>query len=311
MRPKTQGGFTITELIIAVAVASIIAAILFGSYRLGFLREAALSSDARSLVTALNYARVRGLEDKSYARIAQVSLEQEVPNTGSQAGTKRYAKVQLELQGDTEAALDFLDGEFVTFAGLDMPPFSNLNDMSHRIHPISGDDFSPIQISTHPETWRVDAMVEFPMEYNPNADIPETDAYAPGAAFVKCLSRASQLVIRKQSTIDPTDPKFALPPFFVYHDNQVRIAMEPPQAGGAITDDSIVLSFDAMGYTTRAEGYRLWLMRAEDDPARALDETHRKTMQLKVVNVTPLGRSFLWKTMTKQEEEAYEGKEGL
>lgn len=311
MRRNKQGGFTMTELIVTVAVAAIVGSVLFGAYRIGFLREAALSADARSLVSALNYARVRGLEDKEYARVVYAIL---TDPTGTEGDETTYSKVKLELEAKKEADLEFEDNDFVTFSGLDMVPFSYLNDMAHRIHPYSGSDFNPVQISTYPdEKWRLEITVEFPLRYSadPEADPPEVDNCSPKAAFMKCLSRASKLIIRKQSQIDANDAKYSSEHFFVYHDNQVRIALEPAQAGDLVVDDSIKISFDSMGYATRPGGYRLWLMRAKDDPIDALDPIERQKMQLKVVNTTPLGRTFLWKTYTKQEEEVAEGKEGL
>ncbi len=305
MGRNREHGFTVGELIVVVAIASIIAVMLFGGYRLGLLRDAALSADARSLVSALNYARVRGIEDRAFARVVNISVDGAEPDPDN-PGVTWYSKMIFKLEAEEEPDLKYLDGDFVTFTGMEKPPFVDLNDMSHTIHPVSGSDFIPSQSG---DKWNLNVMIEFPSSIETGGD--EVTTYDPKAAFMKCLSRASKLVIRKQSTIDKTDPRFATRQYFVYHDNQVRIAMEPEESGGAIPDDSIIVSFDSLGFATRDEGYRLWLMRAQDNPLDAMDTNKRKSMQLKVVNVTPLGRTFLWKRYTKAEEKALEGKEGL
>ena len=161
-------------------------------------------------------------------------------------------------------------------------------------------------------------MIEYPTEFlmvTEPGDRPYRLSYSPSteneAAFIKCMSRASQLVIRRESLVPQNDPKYYEHGYFVYHDTQIRIAMEPTVAGAAPVDDSILISFDSMGYATRPDGYRLWLMRPDANPVEAMTPTSRSSMHLKVVNVTPLGRAYLWKTLTKTEEKAYEGKEGL
>ena len=133
MKGNKQSGFTLTELLVAVGVASIIGAVLVGSYRLGFLRESRLSSDARSLVSALNYARVRALEDKGYARVSQASLE--MPIGPPEANVQKYGKVRFELEAEKEADLSFVDTDFVAFSGMHTAPFDAICDVPLRIHP--------------------------------------------------------------------------------------------------------------------------------------------------------------------------------
>lgn len=309
MGRNRESGFTMGELLVVVAVAGIISALLVGGYRLGLLREAAMSADARSLVSALNYTRVRGLEDRSFARVINIYVDGGVPDPNNPDVTW-YSKMICKLEAEKESDLKFYEGDFVSFTGMEKQPYIDLNEMAHVIHPISGSDFVPVKVSDPPdERWNLTVTLEFPSSVESGGD--ELTNYNPSSAFLKCLSRASQLVIRKQSTIDPTDAKFSKPGYFVYHDNQVRVALEPPLAGGVVSDDSIIVSFDSQGFSTREEGYRLWVMRARDNPVDALDATKRDKMQLKVVNVTPLGRSFLWRPLTKAEEQSLEGKEGL
>lgn len=305
MEGNRQEGFTLAELLVVMAVAAIMVVAIMMSYRIGFMREAALSSDARSLVTALNYARIRGLENKDFARVitsASINGQTDPANPD----VMWYGTVEFLLQADKESDLKYLDNDFVTFTGLE-DPHTDLNDMAHRIHPKTGTDFVP---QPDGDKWKLSVIVEFPTSVETTT---QPSSSTPEAAFMKCLSRASKLIIRKESALDPAERaegRFDGLGYFVYKDAQVKIVMEPPFTGGTIPEDSILVAFDSMGFATRAEGYRLWVLRPDEPSANILDATKWPGMEAKVVNVTPLGRSFLWTRVSKVKEQQLSGKEG-
>ncbi len=279
---KNRQGFTITELMVATAVAAILVAVFLGYHRTGFYREYALSSEARSLAAALNTARMKAAEARLFVDLSVC-----------QGTTQGTVYKSWTFTGYSKLPTGFRDGDFISFSNLGQADGGGtqlnggMNGGAFRIYTVT-------ETENNPTEYKVDFTCDFYV--NPvgiaGAALPP---YYYGVknskrpAFARNLSRSSELIVRKKSAVDWLTgsqdllKNYDRSEFFFYADrsSEIRIAEanDPVNAG---KDDKVCAYFNSLGLPSLEGGYVFTLTYAVGAG------THAKR-----ITVTPLGRTVV------------------
>ncbi|MBI5572904.1 MAG: prepilin-type N-terminal cleavage/methylation domain-containing protein [Desulfomonile tiedjei] len=108
MKRSRQNAFTLVELLVAMFVMAVVAATMLGIYRRGLLIDTEQSKLERTLITALNAARMRALNNQNAVTITSGQA------VDYNVGIGMYEHVQF-----TTANHGFATGDTVTFSRLD------------------------------------------------------------------------------------------------------------------------------------------------------------------------------------------------
>jgi prepilin-type N-terminal cleavage/methylation domain-containing protein len=304
---KSQRGFTILEVVVAVAVMGILVAIFMGTYRAGFYRGYAISTEARSLTSALNLARMRATQK----RLALSITESACAGTAITDNTTTPATIwypSVQFKGTSPVPMGFQAGDYVVFSNLDL---LSLNGGSIRINSIEKQD-DDTTTAPNFETWftcltpvgiQGTATTAF---YGPTAfPSPRSFAYAQN------FSRASVVVIRRKSLMvwelsqqsNPTikaqmEKNFDRPEYYWYNDNvpagaavtpvvELMEGMDvanrnPATVSGVNKNDKIFIPFNSRGLPALADGYQV---RVKNNQAGG--------SHVRWVTVSPTGRANL------------------
>lgn len=220
---RTDRGFTLAELMVVIAVWGIMAALALLAYRQGLYREYDVSKEMRSLVNAIQLARMRAIESNTISTITQGV-------SSTSAGSGWYSKVTF-----TAPNHGLQTGDCVIFSGLSAHSGMNVGTYSVTV---SGTD-------------------TFVCDYY--SKVPTTSVDSAGAV-ARNVSRAAQLVIMKQSA-NPTQAQLDSPGTFAYNDKQVMVwdAADTTLNSTTLAGSGyqVTVGFDSRGFAVNPAGYQL------------------------------------------------------
>jgi len=228
-------GFTLVELVIVLAVTSVIIAIAFYALRSFMTEKFSVSNHVRSLTIALQQARMRALASKTYAEITQHQSSDLDP------ALNVYKTVRFS---STNHGFD--EGNYVTFAGL--TGHTGMNGGTYRVTKIDANTFS--------------CPFYHPTMENISEPTPDVVTKLPPYPKARNLSSASKLVIMKLSDVlVSTDSVVAS----IRDDPKNTILKERP-------DWALVSQRAADYYIYKAEGVLIWDPLRSDPPGH--EEVH-------------------------------------
>ncbi|MEW6349947.1 MAG: type II secretion system protein [Thermodesulfobacteriota bacterium] len=288
---NNRQGFTITELLVATAVAGILVALFVGYHKTGFFREYQLSQEARSLAAALNAARMKATENRMSVKLTSSNC------TGVDvAGTVSWDR-EWTFIGESAVPSGFTDGDFVSFSNLDV---SGMNGGAFQIFGVS-----EIEDTTQ-KVFRLTFRSNFHVKAT---DVAASSTYGSGGkapAFAKDQTRAAELIIRRESQVDLTDQRFSSDQYYLYKDRPLTGGLPTivitesndrlnRDATGNLIMDKVTVFYNSLGLPANEAGYSLAVSYVPNGytPGAASLQTGVTPFHTKIVTVTPVGRTVL------------------
>lgn len=244
-------GFTLAELMIVLAVISIITVVAITSFRSGLYANYAVSQTARKLIVALQETRMRAFQNERISRVNSVTA----------VGTE--SQYQVTLMG-TENVFQTV-GDYAAFSGLSYPVGMN------------GGAYYVLAVSTGANA----ITVAYPGD--------ASSAVTTETPIAKNISQAATLRIRKRVSRDEGPPGHG--EFVYDSERMgIWIEGDySPFPGGGTEPDPRPIAFNSRGFAADPNGYRIIIARKRPGTSEFYYKDGTTVTNALVVTVSPFG----------------------
>ena len=244
-------GFTLAELMIVLAVISIITVVAITSFRSGLYANYAVSQTARKLIVALQETRMRAFQNERISRVNSVTA----------VGTEN--QYQVTLMG-TENVFEAAD--YAAFSGLSSPVGMN------------GGAYYVLAVSKGANA----ITVAYPGDAN--------SAVTTETPIAKNISRAATLTIRKRESRDEGPPGYGEFVYDSERMGiWIEGDYSPSPGGPAEPAEPMTVAFNSRGFAADPNGYRIIIARKRPGTSEFYYKDGTTVTNALVVTVSPFG----------------------